>query len=110
MSAPSVTTSDDLMRGWLAHYGAPLYGESLVRGTPAPNVEDVLVSALSLAHRDASVARALPVAFWRQRDHLDFSQLARRASESGDERTLGFFLELTAKLANDQRSSRAAAK
>lgn len=99
----SAVDRDDLERAWLAHYGAPLYGRSLVRGQAAPKAEDVLAAALDLAHRDASVARALPVAFWRQRGHLDFGELARRAREIGSERELGFFLELTARLGNDAK-------
>jgi hypothetical protein len=97
-------SDDDLERAWLARFGAPLYGESLVRGEPAPRAEEVFRSALDLARRDASVARALPVALWRQRARLDFDELVRLARAHGVERTLGFFLELTARLAGgDQR-------
>lgn len=39
----------------------------------------------------------------RQRGRLDFGKLARQAREAGSERELGFFLELTARLGNDQK-------
>jgi hypothetical protein len=91
-------SNDDVGRAWLAHYGAPLYGSSVVQPDAVPKLEDVLSEGLDLAHRDAAVARALPVVLWSQRERLDLNVLARQARERGLERTLGFFLELTADL------------
>jgi transcriptional regulator with XRE-family HTH domain len=92
----------DLTRAWLAKLGAPLYGKSLVEGHRQPAPEAVLSRALELAHRDASVARALPVVFMRQRCNLDFDELRRRARRANQTRTLGFFLDLTGRLTGDE--------
>jgi len=99
----------DLTRAWLAHLGAPLYGKSLVQGRRQPAAEVVLTRALELAHRDASVARALPVVFLRQRHNLNLGELRRLARRANQARTLGFFLDLTGRLAGDE-DLRSAAK
>lgn len=89
---------EDLKRAWLAHYGAPLFGQSLVAGRVAPALEKVVADGLALSRRDASVTRALPVLFWLRRADLDMVRLRRLATSIGRERTLGFFLDLTARL------------
>jgi hypothetical protein len=43
----------------------------------------------------------LPVAFWRQRDKLDYSRLARAATQRNECQALGFYLELTGQLGDD---------
>lgn len=101
---------DDLVRGWLAYYGAPLYGTSLVRGMNPPTVEEVVADALALARKDSSVARALPVMVFQQRTRLNLEALALRARRTHHERELGFFLELTGKLGGDAQLEGAARK
>jgi hypothetical protein len=89
------------VRARLASLGAPL-GSPEARG-PVPASEDVLAEALSLAHRDASVARVMPLLLWRERDRLDFERLARAASRLNEKHALGYFLELAGRLGNEPR-------
>jgi hypothetical protein len=96
------------VRAWLAYYGAPLYGETLARSTPAPAPELVLAEGLAFSRRDPFVARALPVALWRQSAHLDLDLLRHEVSKRGQDRAFGFFLELTGKLSQDPRIEAAA--
>ena len=101
-------STSDLTRAWLATFGAPLYGKSLVEGRKPPDPETVLARALKLAHRDATVARTLPFVFLCQRHNLDFDKLRRRARRANQIRTLGFFLDLTGRLTGDADFTRAA--
>src|SRR5438477_13123334 len=96
------------LRAWLARYGAPLLGSSAVEGHAAPSREDVFAEALGLARKDSSVARALPVALWRNRSKLDLLKLKAMASNAGQERTLGFFLDLTGRLGRRRKLTQAA--
>ena len=57
----------------------------------------------------ASHQSVLPVAFWRQRDKLDYERLERAATLRDERQALGFYLELTAQLGCDRRLARAAA-
>ena len=61
-----------------------------------------MVQGLRLAHTDASVARALPVLLWANRDRLQLTDLVRRARRANEGATLGFFLDLTSKLAGSR--------
>jgi hypothetical protein len=90
------------VRGWLAAAGAPLLVSHRVRG-PMPRLEEVLAQALTLSHDDATVARVLPLVFWAQRDRLDYARLVREATRLNERQALGFFLELTGRLARDRR-------
>jgi hypothetical protein len=101
--------ADNLKRAWLAHYGAPLFGKSLVADRVAPALERVVVDALALCRRDASLTRALPVLLWLRRADLDMTKLRRLAAARRRDRTLGFFLDLTARLSGDRRLRNAAA-
>ena len=100
---------EDLKRAWLAHYGAPLYGESMLAGRAAPDLEKLVVDGLALSRRDPSVTRALPVLLRRRRGDLDLAKLRRLAEDMGRARALGFFLDLTARLSGDRRFRRGAA-
>jgi hypothetical protein len=60
-----------------------------------------MVQGLRLAHTDASVARALPVMLWANRDTLRLADLVRRARRAKEGSTLGFFLDLTSELAEN---------
>jgi hypothetical protein len=100
--------ADQRLRGQLTALGTPL-------GGPAPRgrqlaAEDVLADGLVLAHHSPTVARVLPVAFWRQRDTLDYERLERAATERDERQALGFYLELTGKLGGDRRLRRLASR
>ncbi len=89
--------SAQTVRSWLHDLGAPLT-RAVVTNRRAPNSERVVVEGLRLAHRDATVARALPVMLWANRDKLRLADLVRRARRAKEGATLGFFLELTSAL------------
>lgn len=95
---------DDKVRTWLSAAGAPLLVSRPATG-PAPPLEQVVTEALALSHRDAAVARVLPLVLWRHRDRLDHEELARLASLRNERQALGFFLELTGRLGGDLRLS-----
>lgn len=105
-AAPS-TRHDERVRGWLAAAGAPLL---VKRPAPArqPGIEDVVAEGLALAHRDATVARVLPLVLWQQRARLDLPQLVVSATRLDERQALGFFLELTGRLGGDPRLAAAA--
>jgi len=98
----------ELVQAWLSHLGAPLYGSTAVAASEVPTPEHVLAEALPLARKESNVARALPVAFHHVRERLDFSLLRRLAAERGQERALGFFLDLTSELSGDEALAREA--
>ena len=81
--------------------GAPLTRVA-VATQRAPDPEQVVVQGLRLAHTDASVARALPVMLWANRDTLRLADLVRRARRAKEGATLGFFLDLTSELAGSR--------
>jgi hypothetical protein len=103
---PPRADSEQKLRGQLAALGAPLAGPAPKRRQP--RVEEVLADGLVLAHRSPTVARVLPVAFWRQRDALDYECLERAATGRNERQALGFYLELTGQLGGDQRLVRRA--
>ena len=96
-AAPAAAT----VRSWLRDIGAPLTRVA-VATQRAPDPEQVVVQGLRLAHTDASVARALPVMLWANRDRLRLADLVRRARRAKEGATLGFFLELTSVLAGSR--------
>jgi hypothetical protein len=89
------------VRAWLASAGAPLGAPELE--SPAPPVELVVAEALSLSHRDATVARVLPLVLWRQRGRLDLDRLLREATRRDERQALGCFLELAGQLGGEPR-------
>lgn len=93
------TYHDERVRAWLAALGAPLGSARTKRRLPS--VEQVVAEALSLSHRDATVARVLPLVLWRQRDELDFDQLFQEATRRDERQTLGYFLELAGQLGGE---------
>ena len=92
---------DERVRAWLATVGAPL-SSAEAKGA-VPPVEEVVAEALSLAHRDATVARVLPLVLWRQRSQLDFARLLSAATRRDERQALGYFLELAGRLGNEPR-------
>ena len=99
-------SEEQRLRGQLAALGAPLAGPA-PRSRRLPS-EEVLADGLVLAHHSPTVARVLPVAFWRQRDDLDYERLERAATLRDERQALGFYLELTGKLGGDRRLVRRA--
>ncbi|HVO10740.1 MAG TPA: hypothetical protein VMX54_08345 [Vicinamibacteria bacterium] len=91
--------ADEQLRGWLAEAGAPL--GVAASEAPRPSVEEVVVRALELAHRDSTVARVLPLVLWRERSQLDLEVLRREATRRNEGPALGYFLELAGRLGND---------
>ena len=96
------------LRGRLAALGAPLGGPAPATRHPPP--EEVLADGLVLAHHNPTVARVLPVAFWRQRAKLDYERLERAATLRDERQALGFYLELTGQLGGDRRLVRRASR
>lgn len=92
---------DDVVRTWLANLGAPVGSRD--PGTPTPPFERVFAAALALSHRDATVARVLPVVAWRHRQHLDMGRLKQEATRCDEKQALGYFLELAGRLGGDSR-------
>ncbi len=94
---PEPSEADDAVRAQLAAAGAPLLADRLTDA--AAPLADTLAAGAMLAHRDATVARALPVCLWRNRDKIDPEELQEAARRVGARHSLGFFLDLTSKLA-----------
>ena len=109
LSDPPVEPTNDVLKGWLAYYGATLYGPETDPAT-VPPPETVLADGLKLARGSASVARALPLAFWKTRERLDLDRLLKEGERRGQARTLGFFLDLTSQLSSERTFGGAAAK
>jgi hypothetical protein len=109
LARPVAEVSRDRLQAWLAHYGAALYAPMLAP-SEVPRPESVLAEAMELARESATVARALPPAFWKSRDALDFDRLLEEGRRRGRARELGFFLELTSKLSGDRRFQEAGKK
>lgn len=97
---------DDDVRGWLTAAGAPLGSPRPRRRSPP--LEEALVEALTLSHRDATVARVLPLVLWRQRERLNLDRLVLQASRRDERPALGYFLELAGQFGGDAHLVRAA--
>lgn len=109
LRSPSADDSghdEEHVRGWLSALGAPLASPA-PKGR-APKAETVLADALALAHRDATVARTLPLVLWRQADHLDMDRLVQEATRRDERAALGLFLELAGRFGRDARLTVAA--
>jgi hypothetical protein len=73
-----------------------------------PPLEEVLANALELSHRDATVARVLPLVLWRQRNRLNLQRLVQNASRRDERAALGYFLEVAGMLGGDAHLVQAA--
>ena len=89
----------DLTRRRARALGAPLAVHPQ-RVEPADR-ELAIVDAVHLARRDATLARVMPVALWRQRDALDRPRLRRHARAAHESHATGFMLALTSELSGD---------
>jgi transcriptional regulator with XRE-family HTH domain len=110
LSDPPIEPTNDMLKGWLAHYGAALYGPENLDPSEVPPPEIVLADALKLSRESATVARALPLALWKTRQRLDLDRLIKEGEHRGQARTLGFFLDLTSQLSSDLTFEGAAKK
>lgn len=90
---------DEKARFALAAIGAPVGAPR--RNPPPADLEAALADGLVLAHRDATLARTLPLVFWRQRDNFDLGRLVVQASRRGERFALGLFLELAGRLGHE---------
>lgn len=106
--APS-QPGDAVVRGWLRDVGAPLVEAQSGPSAPMPSLEEALACGLELAHRDPTVTLVLPVVLWRQRQSVQLERLAQEATRQNERHTLGFFLEMTARLSGDHQLRRFAA-
>lgn len=97
---------DEQVRAWFTSVGAPLAAAE-TKGR-VPPVEHVVGEALSLSHRDPTVARVFPLVLWRQRKQLDFDRLFQEATRRDERQALGYFLELAGELGGDPRLVEAA--
>ncbi len=93
--------------------GAPLVVSptpASVESDDAPLVppEVAIVEGALLARRDATVARALPVALHHVREELDLELLLREAKRRGALHAVGMFIELTGSLGASERLRHAA--
>jgi hypothetical protein len=90
-------------RAALKFYGAHLlHSEDPPRKSPP--LEEVLAAGLSCAHSDASLAGNLPIVLHRN-PSVNLDELCRLARLRGESQTLGFFLDLTDELTDQQRFS-----
>jgi len=103
--AAKTSPQDDQVRGWLRALGAPIGAAE--SGGRMPGVEEIVAAGVALAHRDATVARVLPIVLWTQRGRLDYGRLAREATRRHERHALGFFLELTGELGGEPALRRA---
>ncbi len=96
-----IEDQDRAVRVWLREIGAPLLVEGRTHEA-LPGLEKILAAALCLAHRDATIARILPVCLWLKREQLDLERLEVYARRLGETQALGFFLSLTGELSGAQ--------
>lgn len=100
-AAPEPTERDETVKRWLKGLGVPLR-VAQPRGS-LPGLAEVLVEGARLARKDPTVARALPVGFWLNRDELQVTDLLEHAKRPEEKHAVGFFLELAGTLGGDRR-------
>lgn len=94
------------LRGNLAFLGLPVNARK-VSPKPGSKLEALLAHAADLAQVDASVARTLPLLFFKYRDQVDFDVLKQESRKLGNKQQVGFFLELAGLLGGSTRLKRA---
>ncbi len=100
-SVDSDNATDEDVRSNLARFGAPVVTQE--KTSFNFSLEEALVRGLSLARKDSTVARALPVAFARNRKTYDLARLEYLARRNKLLPVLGFYLELTGVLLKDKK-------
>ncbi len=91
---------DEGVRRALKALGAPLTVAG--KGPPDMVLEEVVLDALELSRRDATVARVLPVLLWKHKDELRWKVLFKGVKGAESKHVLGFFLALTTLLSKEQ--------
>jgi hypothetical protein len=99
----SVDAHDDqLIKGRLRTLGAPLRGvEALPLGDVTP--AEVLFAAMTVARRNAVLARTVPIAVWKTREALDAKVMRELPAGPEQRHALGFTIELAGTLGGDRR-------
>lgn len=97
--ANAAEKGDARVRSWLVDAGAPLAGPAPEH--PTPSLEVVLAEGVALSHRDATVARVLPVVLWNRRHDLALELLMLEAKRRDEHHALGYFLELAGRFGHD---------
>jgi len=92
----------DRVRGELFSLGAPLYGAYAA----VDDVEAAIVRGVAFSHHDATIGSILPVVLYKNRDRIVPKKLLTEARCQREKRSLGFYLDLTAKLSGDKRFSK----
>jgi len=100
----AASPNDDLVRGSLKTLGAPLSQVEPVAVAPEDQLGRLL-EGVELARRDPTVARVLPLCFWRLRNLLAHARLHELATGPEQKHAVGFFLELTDRLGNAPKLS-----
>lgn len=83
--------ADDEVVAALVAWGAPLTGCVSVSGLP---LEETLVCALQLSHRDPAVLRVLPTVFLRNQARVDMNRLLKLARHHQVTSELGLMVDL----------------
>jgi len=96
------------VRAALREVGAPLLATQQGRRKKPLSLEELIAEALRSSHRDASLARVLPLVLWQHLESLDLATLVRLARARKELHTLGFFLDLTAELSRNRALRREA--
>lgn len=84
---------------------SPALGADALRTLP---LEITIVEGVDLARRDATLARALPVAIHHARKEVDLGRLLSEARQNSDPHAVGLLLELTGMLGPTERLRQAA--
>jgi hypothetical protein len=97
----------------LSALGAPLVVSPLPKSAESRDAqllppEATIVEGALLARRDATVARALPVAIHHAQQELDLELLLGEAKRRGAHHAVGMFVELTGSLGSSERLLQAA--
>jgi hypothetical protein len=90
------------LRENLVALGLPVNARK-VKPKSGTSLELLLAKAAVLAQEDASVARSLPVLFYKYREDLNFDSLKRESWKLGNKHHVGFFLELAGTLGDDAK-------
>lgn len=104
VAAPAPRASEpyeEQVKARVAALGAPVLSRRAAQKS-AP-LEDALVDAVALSHKDPALVRSLPVAFYRQKRRIDGDRLAHVARHRGEKAAVGLLLDLTAAISGDRR-------
>lgn len=101
MESKKTVSFDDFNMPLLGDFSELLKDEKM-------EVEELLVKAVKLSKKNATLLRALPLLLKKMGDDLNLHQLVYWAKRYNSNRELGFLLELTAQLTENKKYSRLA--